>query len=720
MDLKVITTMYKKSLLSASIVLALAPSVHAEEYALFEEVVVSATRTEQSKADVSSSIETVSADDIDSTLSNDVKEALKYTPGVNAQGTGRFGISGFNIRGMDQSRVKVMVDDVQQPVPYNPGATEQRKYPNSIEIDTLQAIEVNKGPSSTLYGSDALGGVVLFRTKNPEDVLVTDGNEHRFGIKSGYSSANEEFKNTLTWAMREDKLETLLMATYARGHETETHGSGSEVEGPDRGAANPADSELGNLLAKAFYQVNELHRLGVTVEYYNKQYDEDELNYNGYTIMPGFTYTDNYNEDTNQRLRVGVEHEWMLETAITDKLDWSLNYQDSSSLSKNYDTTSMNGKRMRERDSSDKSIQFNAQASKLAELGAAPHEFTYGVNYVSTKFELDNTDYKYDFGTVTPGSTGIPDADLLQWGVFLQDQAYFLDESLIMTAGLRYDSFNADPSTDSGYTTEYPENKDSAFTGKLGAVYHLNDNLSVFGQISQGFKAPTVYDLYYFYNQGAIIEANPNLKSEKSISYETGLRGQFNSTKFEFSTFFSDYKDFIVQEKTGEQGGKDVISKKNLDEVEIYGAEFSSTVLLDEAFNAPQGVYSRLAVAYADGEDKKTGNDLDSVAPLTADLGLGINREKFGALANVKMVASKSEWNSDSNADAPGYALVDLTAFYRPMNDLTLRAGLFNILDKKYWLYEDLSGYDATGETFSIDSKSQPGRNWGVSVDYQF
>ena len=495
MDLKVITTMYKKSLLSASIVLALAPSVHAEEYALFDEVVVSATRTEQSKADVSSSIETVSADDIDSTLSNDVKEALKYTPGVNAQGTGRFGISGFNIRGMDQSRVKVMVDDVQQPVPYNPGATEQRKYPNSIEIDTLQAIEVNKGPSSTLYGSDALGGVVLFRTKNPEDVLVTDGNEHRFGIKSGYSSANEEFKNTLTWAMREDKLETLLMATYARGHETETHGSGSEVEGPDRGAANPADSELGNLLAKAFYQVNDLHRLGVTVEYYNKQYDEDELNYNGYTIMPGFTYTDNYNEDTNQRLRVGVEHEWMLETAITDKLDWSLNYQDSSSLSKNYDTTGMNGKRMRERDSSDKSIQFNAQASKLAELGAAPHEFTYGVNYVSTKFELDNTDYKYDFGTVTPGSTGIPDADLLQWGVFLQDQAYFLDESLIMTAGLRYDSFNADPSTDSGYTTEYPENKDSAFTGKLGAVYHLNDNLSVFGQISQGFKAPTVYDL---------------------------------------------------------------------------------------------------------------------------------------------------------------------------------------------------------------------------------
>ncbi|MBF4318548.1 TonB-dependent hemoglobin/transferrin/lactoferrin family receptor, partial [Vibrio anguillarum] len=121
--------------------------------------------------------------------------------------------------GMDGSRVKMMVDGVQQPVPYNPGATEQRKYPNAIEIDTLQAIEVNKGASSTLYGSDALGGVVLLRTKNPEDVLVTEGNEQRFGIKSGYTSANEQFKTTFTWAMRQDKLETLLMATYANGSE---------------------------------------------------------------------------------------------------------------------------------------------------------------------------------------------------------------------------------------------------------------------------------------------------------------------------------------------------------------------------------------------------------------------------------------------------------------------------------------------------------------------
>lgn len=711
--------MYKKSLLSASILIALSPSAFAEDYSLFDEVVVSATRTEQNKKDVSSSIETVSSAQIDDTLATDLKQALQYTPGVEVEGSGRFGIAGFNIRGVEGSRVKTMVDGVQQPVPYNPGASEQRKYPNAIEVDTLQNIEINKGPSSTLYGSDAMGGAVLLRTKNPDDVLISDGNEHRFGIKSGYMSANEEYKTTLTWAMRQDKLETLLMATYAQGHETETHSSGADIEGPDRGAANPADSKLGNLLAKAFYQVNDDNRVGLTVEYYNKRYDEDELNYNGYSIMPGFTYTDNYNKDTNERLRVGFEHQMMMNTLLADSLNWSVNYQDSSSLNKNYDTTPFNGRRMREREASDKTVQFDTQLSKLVDIQGNAHEFTYGMNYLYNQFELDNTDHKLDAGTVSPGSTGIPDANVTQWGLFVQDQAYFLQDKLILTAGLRYDNFKADPSTDDGYTTSYKANKDDAFTGRLGSVYHLNDQLSVFGQISQGFKAPTVYDLYYFYNQGAIIEANPDLKAEKSLAYEMGFRGQNPSANFEITAFYNDYRDFITEEKTGEEGGKDVITKKNLDEVRIYGAEFSTTVHLDSAFNAPQGMYTRLSITYADGEDKKTGNSINSVAPLTGVVGLGLERDNYGAMANVKMVASKDDWQSEDNLDVAGYTTVDMTGYYKPMKDLTLRAGLFNALDKKYWLYNDVSGTDSHS-TFSKDIKSQPGRNWGISVDYQF
>lgn len=710
---------FKPTLLATSITFSLFTSVVSAQQTELQEVVVSATRTEQDIKDVSASIETVSSNDINQEMATDPKQALKYTPGVEVQGTGRFGISGYNIRGMDDSRIKVMVDGVEQPTPYNPGSNEQRSYPNNIEIDTLSAIEINKGPSSTLYGSDALGGAVLFKTKDPSDVLVTDGDENRFGIKSGYTSADETFKNTLTWALRYGDLETLLMLTYANGHETETHGDGADVNGPDRGAANPADKDVSNLLAKIYYQVNEANRVGLTVEYNQRNYDETELSYEGYQIMPGFVYTDNYNEDETQRLRVSLLHDWQMNTTLADNLAWSLTYQGTDSLSKNYDTTPSNGRRERKRDAKDTSIQFDAQFDKLVELNNSYHQLTYGVTFINDEFELENTDYKYDFGTVTPGSTGMPDSTVQKWGVYLQDQAFFLQERLILTAGLRYDSFSTSPETDEGFTTQYPDSDSDAFTGKIGSVYHFSDSFSGFAQISQGFKAPTVYDLYYFYNQGAVVEPNPNLKPEKSTSYEAGFRGRNDSTRFEIVAFYNDYSDFINDVSLGSIGGKDGYTKENINKAEIYGAEFSSTTMLDQAFGAPKGLYSRLSVAYAEGRDKETGDHLDSVAPLTGNIGLGYDSTNFvyGGLINITMAASKDDWTTSDNFVAPGYSLVDLTTYYRPMEDLTLRAGLFNAFDKKYWLFSDVNGR-TQGD--NQDFYTQSGRNWGISLDYQF
>ena len=98
---KVLKPMYKKSILSASIVIALSQGAYAEESSTFNEVVVSATRTEQNVNDVSASVESVSSKDIERTLSKNLYDAVQYTPGVEATTSGRFGISGFNIRGME-------------------------------------------------------------------------------------------------------------------------------------------------------------------------------------------------------------------------------------------------------------------------------------------------------------------------------------------------------------------------------------------------------------------------------------------------------------------------------------------------------------------------------------------------------------------------------------------------------------------------------------------
>lgn len=716
----------RMNILTSAILFAISNNSYATTVISLDEVVVSATRTAQSINDVSSSISSVSAASIDKTMATDIKEALKATPGVTVNGSGRFGMSSINIRGMDNSRVKIMIDGVAQPVPYNPGSNEQRKYPSSIEVDTLQSIEINKGPSSTLYGSDALGGAVVMRTKNPDDILKTTGNENAFGIKSGYKSVDNSFKTTGTWAMRKDKLETLVMLTYKDANEYETHSNGADINGRERGAANPADQQVGNLLAKAFYQLNDQHRIGLTTEYYTNTYDEDELSEEGYTIAPGFTYTDNYNKDLTTRLRVGFEHQWTSNNVAFDSLNWKLNFQKTNSLSKNYDTTPINqqrqsgGRRMRERDANDESIQFDAQFDKLIELDNSYHQITYGTSFLQNDFTTKNVDHKYDWNTVGPGHTDMPDATLTQWGIFAQDQGFYLDERLIITAGLRYDSFKTSPETNDGLDTEYPDSSSDAFTAKLGSVYHFTDHFSGFAQISQGFKAPTIHDLYYFYDTGAVIDANPDLKPESSVSYEMGIRTQTRAVRTELVAFYTDYTDFIAKVNLDQVGGKDHSTKDNIGSAEIYGVEFSSTLLLDEAINAPKGMYSKFSIAYLEGYNKDTNKALDTIAPLTSDLSLGYDAAngKLGSLLNIKMVASKADWADDAIESVAGYTVVDVTAYYRPVADVTLTAGLFNAFDKQYWLYDDVSSVKSGDK--GVDRKAEAGRNWGVTVDWKF
>ncbi|EDP60903.1 TonB-dependent hemoglobin/transferrin/lactoferrin family receptor [Vibrio sp. AND4] len=723
--------MYKKSILSASIVIALSQGAYAEESSTFNEVVVSATRTEQNVNDVSASVESVSSKDIERTLSKNLYDAVQYTPGVEATTSGRFGISGFNIRGMEGDRVKVVIDGVEQATPFNPGGgAVQAIYPNAIELDTLTSIEINKGPSSTLYGSDAMAGVVVLKTKDPSDVLKTDGDETRFGIKSSYFSVDEQFKNTLTWAMRSGKLETLLMGTYSTGSELETYGDGADIDGSDRGLENPADKDLSNILAKAYYNVSDEFKLGFVFERYDYNYDENNRRGN-YTLnfgpSPGVTYADSKSSDEMTRTRYGVNYELTKANVVFDSMKLDLNYQVTDSKNSNFSNVTdhtgrigYSGNRTRLRQAEEESRQLDVQFDKVVTSESAIHELTYGLNSSMTDFSLTNVDIFHDNGTSAPGATTVPDADVREWGIFLQDNAFLLNDTLVLNAGIRYDSFEADPSSDEGFTTKHVKNSNDAFTGKLGAVYHLNDKLSTFAQISQGFKAPTVEQLYYEYDKGAEFVPNPDLEAEKSLSYEIGLRGQNDSAQFELTGFITQYKDFIDTEKLESiDPNKDRFTIVNRSEVRISGVEFSSTLLLDDTFSAPEGMYTKVSVTYLDGKDETTGKALDSVAPLSSVLGLGYDNVEhhFGGLASLKLAAKKDDWFTKDQIDSGGYGVMDLTAYYMPVKDLTLTAGLFNAFDKKYLTYQDVRGLDSKDNE---DFHSLPGRNWALSVDYQF
>ncbi|PML78580.1 TonB-dependent hemoglobin/transferrin/lactoferrin family receptor [Enterovibrio norvegicus] len=720
----------KKNKLALLVSLFCAGSAAAQEVYTFDEVVVSATRSEQNISDVAASVDVVDSKNIEEDLAQDLEQAIANEPGVSMPGTGRFGNSGFNIRGLSENYVKTMVDGVEQPTSFDPGADVMRKYNNNVETDTLQRIEINKGPSSSLYGSDALAGAVIIRTKNPEDLLADEGDDTYASVKTGYYSVDESYKATATIANRTGDLETLLIFTHRDGHETATHGSGADIENRDRGQADPFDINSDNLLAKAFYQLNDDHRIGITGEIFNREADGLILSNEGYEIMPGFVYTRNSASDEDRRKRLTFEHDWQANLIAFDRLKWHLTGLESESLHNTYDETPAHGYRNRMRNGEDKSVQLDAQFDKAFELDTSYHEISYGFNYITNEFNLDYRDMYLEghkAGTFENKDGDVPNAESVKWGIFIQDQAFFLEERLVLNAGLRYDNFSAEPKG----TSDYAKSDSDAVTAKLGAVYHWNQRVSSYANISQGFKAPTLQDLYYFYETdaayGAVYEANPDLKPEESVGYETGLRITQDYGRFDFAVYYNDYKNFIEGTKLADDNGegKELWSKQNISKAEIYGAEFKAQLALDVLMDAPTGLYSDFSVAYTQGKDKENGEALDTVSPLSAYFALGYADVEgtYGGKVAVKAVAGKSDddWsnaNGNDNVTAPGYAVTDVTAFYRPMTDLTLRAGLFNAFDKKYWEYTNLIGSEAIDQ--GLDRRTQPGRNWGIEAEYVF
>ncbi|MEZ9524259.1 TonB-dependent hemoglobin/transferrin/lactoferrin family receptor [Enterovibrio norvegicus] len=720
----------KKNKLALLVSLFCAGSAAAQEVYTFDEVVVSATRSEQNISDVAASVDVVDSKNIEEDLAQDLEQAIANEPGVSMPGTGRFGNSGFNIRGLSENYVKTMVDGVEQPTSFDPGADVMRKYNNNVETDTLQRIEINKGPSSSLYGSDALAGAVIIRTKNPEDLLADEGDDTYAAVKTGYYSVDESYKATATIANRTGDLETLLIFTHRDGHETATHGSGADIENRDRGQADPFDINSDNLLAKAFYQLNDDHRIGMTGEIFNREADGLILSNEGYEIMPGFVYTRNSASDEDRRKRLTFEHDWQANLIAFDRLKWHLTGLESESLHNTYDETPAHGYRNRMRNGEDKSVQLDAQFDKAFELDTSYHEISYGFNYITNEFNLDYRDMYLEghkAGTFENKDGDVPNAESVKWGIFIQDQAFFLEERLVLNAGLRYDNFSAEPKG----TSDYAKSDSDAVTAKLGAVYHWSQRVSSYANISQGFKAPTLQDLYYFYETdaayGAVYEANPDLKPEESLGYETGLRITQDYGRFDFAVYYNDYKNFIEGTKLADDNGegKELWSKQNISKAEIYGAEFKAQLALDVLMDAPTGLYSDFSVAYTQGKDKENGEALDTVSPLSAYFALGYADVEgtYGGKVAVKAVAGKSDddWsnaNGNDNVTAPGYAVTDVTAFYRPMTDLTLRAGLFNAFDKKYWEYTNLIGSEAIDQ--GLDRRTQPGRNWGIEAEYVF
>ena len=726
-----------------------------------QQVTISATRNAQQVGSVPSTVSVQEREALDRQNVNTIRELVRYEPGVSVGGAGtRAGNAGFNIRGIDGDRILTQVDGVEVPDNFfnGPYAKTRRNY---VDPEIVKRVEILRGPASALYGSSAIGGAVSYFTLDPDDI-IKPGQDVGARLKTGYSSADESWLTSGTFAGRVQDFDGLLHLSQRNGHETESY-DGNNATGLARTGANPEDARTTNVLAKLGWNYGDENRLGLTYEKYKDDRDVNLKNAVGgpFVSGQGFNlYRDRRGNDTITRERFGVENTFALESPITDRIKTSLNYQ----IAKTDQTTAeiyQAGRRvLRTRDTlyEEKQWVFDAQLDKAFSIGATDHQVTYGTTLKQQKVtgsrEGSATCLAVGAGCTAIGApsptasdsvkkvSDFPDPTINTYSVFAQDQIAWGNWTFLPSARYDYtrlkpkltEAFLGSVNPTGQYSVSDEEKTWHRVTPKFGLTYALTDQYTLFGQYAEGFRTPSAKALYGRFenlNLGYTVEPNPDLKPETSKGIETGLRGKFDGGSFDIAVFYNKYRDFIDEDNAVVGGTVEQFQAVNIKRATIKGAEAKGRLNLD-AFGAPHGLYTQGSIAYAYGRNDDSGEPLNSVNPLKGVFGLGYDQDHYGGLLSWTLVKKQNRVDSttfhapdgDTRNGAfktPGFGILDLTGFYKVTDDITINGGLYNLTDKKYWNWDDVRSYDSVGEASvtgpaNLDRLTQPGRNFAINV----
>ena len=705
-------------------------------------ITVIGTRTERALDEVAAHISVIQSEDLERELARDIADLVRYEPGVSVGGSaGRFGLEGFTLRGIGGNRVLTLVDGVRVPEEFSfgPFLSARRDF---VDIDSLNRAEIARGPISSLYGSDALGGVVAFTTKGPRDYLADA--DYYAGFKGGYSGADESAVGGTTLALGNQIVSGMLHYTRRDASETENQGSVGGT-GPTRELPDPQDFASDNVVAKISFHPNDTHEFTFGVDRFENETSTHILSDYGVSVF-GTTVDRRDANDERSRTRVSLRYEFEGELTFADSIQTTVYHQTSETEQRTSEdrTTAAAESQTRQRASFfDQDIEgAYVQFGKQLELGGSDHFFTYGIDYYTTESAGLRDGGTFDSsGNPLPEFAPLPTRDfppteVEQFAIYLQDEISLLGDRLLLSPGIRYDSFDAETAPDDIYLSgnpgsPLPEDYDDAeVTARIGAVFAFTDAVSAYAHCSEGVRAPPYDDVNVGFTNfigGYKTISNPNLRSETSRGLELGLRLQGDSGSLSLGLFRTDYDDFIesfaIAPEFLASGGIDpadgllTFQSINRDEVEIKGAEMQANLEIGEYFSALEGFSLRTAIAYAEGDDKATGQPINSIEPLTGVLGIGYTsrNDRWGTELVWTLVDGKDQNDIDANnprITTAGYGIVDLLAYVQVNDRISVNAGLFNVGDKPYIRWADTAGIGGDAPA----RFTQPGFNAGVTV----
>lgn len=666
-------------------------------------------------------------------LSNRVEAGITFNRTTNS----------LNIRGLDGARVLTTVDGIRQPFLIDTRIS--RGAQNAFDFDSLSTLDLLRGGGGgATLGSGALGGALAVRTLDPED-LIRNGRSYGALAKTGYDSTDRAWFGSGATAARLNNTWFLLQGGFRDGHEVDSKGDVKTI-GAARTAPNPSDFNQYNVLGKVYHYVDEVHRFGITGEFF-KRADRTQVRTNTVSLTGNFRPGAYQTGEDVERNRVSLSYDYKLPGSIFDEAHAQLYWQRlrRDDLVAAYRYTSVVGPYGRDNSNVENAYGFNGHVLKSFSTGAFSHKFTAGTELRMSSLEqysagVDNCRRPYT-GAFTAcnnlhtNQADQPDVDGKLAGFYLHDEIGMLQDRLRITPGLRYDWYQEKPQFTASYfsggsaPTGLPAaSSDSAWSPRVRLEYDLLKNapwvkdVTLFAQWSKSFRAPTANELYSRFGAvGTYLRTgNADLRPEVGNGVDVGLRFGDKQLGGSVTYFHTNYRNFIDTYQVAPAGGLypqgGITSYRNIPRAEIQGVEVNGQY----AF-APNWLV-RGSFAYTRGVNKTDDTFLNSIPPMQGIVALAYGTENWGAEVSTKLAGKRDDValsGTDTGFKAPGYAIFNASAWWRPMPqiaDLELQVGVYNIFDRKY--------FDAVNVPLSRpqarDYYSEPGRTVKATLKYQF
>ncbi len=694
-------------------------------------VTVSATLSPSSVRETPGTISVIDAAAVERRLVESIADLVKFEPGVYVETnpTG-VGLNGFNIRGIGGNRVMTQIDGVKTAEQYDFGPFNMHQI--ALDLDTLASAEIVRGAASSLYGSDALGGVVSFFTKDPTDYLR--GRSVRVAGKAVFDGRTRGTSGNVVIAGGRDRAQASLFVSRGFGHALANRGT-VRTEDATRTAPNDQDRTSTQVLGRLVVTPTPGQRLRGTVEVTDSDIDTHAFTSQGAVVSgPSVTQVSNVMaRDRMRRQRYSIAHDLPGRGSLVG-WHWNayLQHTDQSQVINEVRAGATTIDREGSIDYSQHGFGAAVQARQAFTPAGGTLLMTYGAAVSRDRFDVlrDRTDVDAATGVVVPApptsplpTKYFPLSDVTQSGAYVQGDLRI--GAVRLLPGLRYDRFSLDADQDDRiYLDSFnpvPEDFSAgALSSKIGVTVDAGDRVTFHAQYAGGFRAPSYNAINSGFTnlQGRYTALpNPDLRAETSDSFEFGVRGGDRRLSLGATGFVNLYDDFIDLATLGVNPATGLLEfrNENLAAVTIRGVELQADAVVSDTL--------RLRASYAviRGHDVSGDEDqpLTSIAPDQGAIGVQFDHasRRWGGEAVLRGAHGQSVDRVNAGDFTPSaYAVVDVTAWMQVQRDVVLRAGILNLTNATYYEWASVRGRAAADP--AIARYTSPGISGVVSLGY--